>query len=193
MSVKPKTNTPSQPAGKLIVWLWLAAIACFLLATFGCKKAPDSPPISVTISAAELKRVFNDEGIYGTEFFADARYAVPSLSWFESSFPGNWFVFAKGMGLYKEEARDCDDYARGAAFYAQMQHAWTSDAPPRTGLAVGEFWYFRTDGLGHAILAAVCRRDGTTNLVIAFMEPQAPPRVVSLQPIEYTSCYAKRF
>jgi hypothetical protein len=57
---------------------------------------------------------------------------------------------------------------------------------------VGEFWYESLSG-PHAIIVALCQRDGTTNLVLAFFEPQIPARVVTLTEAEYQSCRVRRF
>lgn len=184
-------------------WLRLArlprvlSIAAALLLTLpGCKRqGPTTPPTPVTISSSELTRIFENNGIWTMNANSDAFYAVPTLDWFENQFPRDWGKFTEMF--YRAENRDCDDFARGAAWYAQNLHGDTLGAPERTGLSVGEFWYTRLNGSKHAIVAAVCRISGSTNLVLAFMEPQKSPNttpaVINLSKSEYQSCYERRF
>lgn len=168
-----------------------SALLLLVILLAGCDRPRLTPPIGPTLTVAQIDQVFEREEIYGYSLAADRVYSVPMLSWFEREFPVEWQKFSGSiMGRYAAEARDCDDFARAAAFVAQLLHSrWLGQA---SGLAVGEFWYESAQG-NHALVAAICLQDGTTNLVVAFFEPQFPGRVVGLTPREYRSCWARRF
>lgn len=156
-----------------------------------CRRAPEQPSGTSVITGAQLDAVFEREEIWGYPLTADKLYSVPSLRWFTEEFPRQWhqFAFSHLTETYQVEANDCDDWTRGAAFFAQLLHSRSKQG---TALAVGEFWYEQAQGRPHALLAAVCH-DGSTNFVIAFVEPQGFPRAVTLQKAEYQSCIARRF
>lgn len=189
--MKPAGHQPWHDSPWFNWWLTNAqvAIVCLLL---GCSPNPPAlhlPETPVIISAAQLEQVFERNEIWGYPLTADRYYAVPTLQWFVNIFPGEWSRFAESelIGPYIIDSNDCDDWARGAAFFAQMLH---SRSKHPNGLSVGEFWYESRNG-PHAIVAAVCA-DGT-NLVIAFMEPQGVPRIIHLDRSEYGSCMMRRF
>lgn len=165
-------------------------LLCALL-LLGCDRPRLTPPVGITLTSAQVDQVFEREEIFGYSLHADRSYAVPSLEWFEREFPVEWQRFSGAiMGRYAAEARDCDDFARAGAFFAQLLHS-RSLRSTGTALAVGEFWYETARG-NHALVAAICQPEGTTNLVVAFFEPQ-PGRLVRLSAQEYRSCWARRF
>jgi hypothetical protein len=172
----------------------VAALATqIVLGLAGCfKPAAKSPTTPIVISKAELQQFFDDAGIGGNILLADEYYAVPTLSWFSGTFVADFAAFKSALDPYKAESNDCDDFARCGAFFAQFLNSNTPGRPNNAALSVGEFWYQRDAGGGHAIVAGVCRVDGTTNLVLSFMEPQLPAST-TLTEMESTSCYAGRF
>lgn len=97
---------------------------------------------------------------------ADESYALPTLRWLQGEF---WTSFqadrwAKGLKVWARK-NDCDSFARAFAQHAQDCHAMShgSDAE---GLAVGEVFYTKRTGEGHAIVCAFTEQGRT------FIEPQ---------------------
>lgn len=99
---------------------------------------------------------------------ADRCYAMPTRGFVMGAFSSALWSFKSFFQVlnWTEEANDCDDFARLAATFAQILHFLTPDRPPATALALGEFWFVRDDGTGHAINLALCGEE-----VVAY-EPQ---------------------
>lgn len=118
--------------------------------------------------------------------FADDSYARPTLAWLQGAF---WDSFQADrfdkVGSYSRK-NDCDNWARAYAQHAQDCHAM-SNGNADEALAVGEFFYTKTDGSGHAICMAVV--DGFR---LAFIEPQNGTEL-HLTPNEIASCSFARF
>jgi hypothetical protein len=163
-------------------------IRALLLATLllvGCTSVPSTGVPPTSVSASELDPLLYSEfGIAGQ--VADDVYLLPSLNWVETDFTSAWFTFASALGLWTEEENDCDDFARGAAFFAQVLNHNTP-RKPHAALAFGEFWYQRDSGTAHAINFFVYRAAG--KLKIGFYEPQGHIRV-NLSNAEVHSCRA---
>ena len=122
---------------------------------------------------------------------ADRRYALPTRGFIEGAFSSALWSFQKFFSIlnWSEEAMDCDDFARIAAGFAQILHCLTPGRPPATALAVGEIWYVRDSGEGHAINVALC--GGGPDDVVCF-EPQTR-KVVELSVTEKARVTLIRF
>lgn len=117
--------------------------------------------------------------------FADESYAAPTLRWLQGAFWDSFQAdrFAK-VGRYTRK-NDCDNWARAYAQHAQDCHAQTAGTEAEA-LAVGEFFYTRSDGTAHAICAAL------TEQGLTFIEPQTGA-ALTLTPAEIMSCTFARF
>jgi len=102
---------------------------------------------------------------------ADRTYALPTLNFLGGAFSTALWSFQQFFEVLRwtPEANDCDDFARIAAGFAQMLHYLTPNRPPATALAVGELWYVKDSGEGHAINVALC---GPSPDGVVFYEPQ---------------------
>lgn len=121
----------------------------------------------------------------------DRRYAMPTRNFIEGAFSSALWSFQGFFAVLRwhEEANDCDDFARIAAGFAQILHFLTPDRPPATALAVGELWYVKDDGSGHAINIAVC---GPAVSDVVTYEPQTR-QLVSLTEAERGRITMMRF
>lgn len=119
---------------------------------------------------------------------ADDSYAVPTLRWLQGAFWDSFLAerWAKGLKTW-ERRNDCDNFARAFAQHAQDCHA-ISTGRDDEGLAVGEFFYTRRTGDGHAIVVAFVDDDHRR----VFIEPQNG-QVIDLTPAEIASCSFVRF
>ena len=118
----------------------------------------------------------------------DRVYAKPTLEFLEGAFSKSLWSVQNffGAASWSEEANDCDDFARCAAFLAQLLHYRTPGRPPASALAVGELWYVRDNGEGHAINIAF------TDKGVVCYEPQTRA-IVTLSPAEKNNCFKIRF
>lgn len=117
--------------------------------------------------------------------FADTEYAKPTLRWLTDKF-WPWFQrqrFNLGLNRWTRK-NDCDNFARAYAQAAADCHALTG-GNELEGLAVGEFFYIRKDGVAHAINVAF------TDSGKVFIEPQTG-EVIFLTPIEELSAFHVR-
>lgn len=115
---------------------------------------------------------------------------LPTANWITNGFSQSWIGFRESLGAWTSEENDCDDFARGAAFFAQLLHHNTEGRPKSSALAFGEFWYQQRDNRGgHAINFYVYRVG--TNMHVGFFEPQTG-QGVTLTKQEIDSCYAWR-
>lgn len=118
----------------------------------------------------------------------DRVYAKPTLEFLEGAFSKslrsvqNFF----GVAAWSVEANDCDDFARCAAFLAQLLHYRTPGRPPASALAFGELWYVKDSGEGHAINIAF------TDKGVVCYEPQTRS-IVTLSVTEKGSVFKIRF
>ena len=146
-----------------------------------------------TISAKELEITLAVAG-YVTGFhtsIVDRRYALPTRGFIEGAFSSALWSFQSFFNVlqWTEEANDCDDFARVAAGFAQILHFLTPNRPPAAALAVGELWYVKDDGTGHAINIVLCGPDPKDVLCY---EPQTR-QIVELTETEKNRATALRF
>lgn len=106
----------------------------------------------------------------------DGNYALPTRRWVLNEFAKTLDeeMQFKGVGKYKKDAFDCDNYAGMAWQHAQVLHARTSPNSGK-GLAFGMWCYTTRHGGGHAINFAVVLEDGQPQLM--FFEPQTGKEV----------------
>lgn len=113
----------------------------------------------MTLTQQELRNAIEAAG-YGANNWslADRRYAMPTRGFISGAFSAALWSFQSFFNIlnWVEEAMDCDDFARIAAGFAQILHFLTPNRPPQSALAVGELWYQRDSGEGHAINLCVC-------------------------------------
>jgi hypothetical protein len=143
---------------------------------------PDLDP-SWQFNRVNIARCLAEHGIVPMQalLFADDRFACPKESWVRDTFPGLYRdeLIRRDLTKYEEERNDCDDFTRLACVYANQLHNQAVNMTgeyANTSLAVGEFWYTRDDGVGHALAVFIVSRqgvatpvffDGTTNLITA--------------------------
>ena len=127
-------------------------------------------PTILTIEQVRKVLVDNNISFEGDNdvFFVDETYACVSKSWLFKAFGPNWIsVIRQYLGVkYTSQAYDCDNFARGAASWADILHVITPEHP-KSGLAIGEFVYATDDGGAHAINIVICN-----DLEVVFFEPQ---------------------
>ena len=103
----------------------------------------------------------------------DEEYRFPSQEWVIGPFSQSLYSLQKFLGIetWTNDKNDCDDFARGAAFLAQVLNSKTIiNNPYQAGLAFGEF-YYNDSLLGpHAINVFVYIKDGDVR--VSFYEPQ---------------------
>lgn len=161
------------------------------------------PALMKIITNTQLRTVLDEADImpFAGGLIADASYVLPAENWVRTTFAAAHQVWIKSLGAdgWISETNDCDDHARGAAFFASLLHSKTPKAP-EAGLAFGEFWYVRADGAGaHAINAAVVPTPRSPRAVagkspfgLLFYEPQTF-RLVTLTKQEIASCTGYRW
>lgn len=150
-----------------------------------------------TLSANQLESFMREQCFAQQIFIADKLYALPDLNWLRTEFPLALRRFYRQMLFngWQPEQSDCDDFARGAAFFASVLHN-KMEVVPACALAFGEFWYARAeDNQDHAINCAIVNVYDVLHL-IAF-EPQralagADP-IIQLTPQERNLCLGYRF
>jgi len=120
---------------------------------------------------------------------ADDSYMVPAIQWLTAEFHP-WYqsvIDAIKLPAWKSNRWDCDDFAAGYRWLAQIAHARHGDAD--AGIAVAECWYW-VGGLAegaHAINCAVV--DGGR---LVYIEPQGC-RLLELTPVELATIHFVRF
>lgn len=152
------------------------------------------------ISRREIEQFMGAEGVLPNQvMIGDVEYALPSLKWLRGPFATalRRLFGAVEVDHWEEEQNDCDDFARGAAWYGSILHNRSAGGAGmrRTGLAFGEFWYQKRNGAAHAINCAIIGEGNLRRLV--FFEPQnvlknADPIVV-LSDQEKMICLGYRF
>lgn len=143
------------------------------------------------MTGEELRAFLYDLDIapLGADLIADEAYSLPS----PDAIRGEYSSALRALQFYcraqawAEQSNDCDDFTRLAAALAQLMQNRTRQG---TALAVGEFWYRRDAGGGHALLLFIIREGSERKLF--FYEPQSCSEV-KLSPQEITSCTAYRF
>src|SRR5574341_626886 len=139
------------------------------------------------LTHSEVRRAFRDAGVLSMDIqLADLLYALPARDFIEKEFAAalQKFYWQLRVNQWLPEKGDCDDFARGAAFFASLLHRRTHGAPD-AGIAFGEFWYFsETLNGSHAINVAITKTD---RLHLVFFEPQQF-RVIPLTETEVQSC-----
>lgn len=144
------------------------------------------------ITSPELRSFLRTKNVLpNQELIADAKYVLPAKSWIEVEFSRalERFYDALKVAYWLDESNDCDDFARGAAYFAQLLHARTRRYPG-TALAFGEFWYLQKSGGGHAINFFLYK-DPDGALQVGYYEPQTR-QVVELDPDETRYCLGFR-
>lgn len=135
------------------------------------------------LTAAQIRSYYPQ----GAVFVSDGTFATPTSVWLERVFYPWFWEFRTQLGLRAYSRKnDCDNFARSASSAAQDCHALTNDgASPgekAEGLAIGEFWYRKTDGEMHAINTGIFDAG-----VRRFWEPQTG-QFLELTPEEIASC-----
>lgn len=170
--------------------LSLLAIVAISLCLSSCRKSPPAPAATASfISSSEVSsNLMETFSAIGNT--ADDSYVLPSHDWINHEFRGAWLEFKTSLGEWQDNENDCDDFARGAAFFAQLLHHNTPLHRARTALAFGEFWYRPRTGGGHAVNFYLYR-DLKGAIQIGFFEPQNGNEV-ALTATEIGSCTAWR-
>jgi hypothetical protein len=136
----------------------------------GCSK-----PASVETQPEPMTGVFLNQYLsdlfLASGYLADSTYYLPSYKWVTNDFTLSWLKFKETFVKWTEQKNDCDDFARGAAFFAQLLHHNTA-RQLRGALAFGEMWYkpSRNRSSRHAINFALYRLGGI--VYPAYYEPQ---------------------
>lgn len=133
------------------------------------------------IKADKVWDIIHAEGIYPQrQVCADEAFSLPTRKWFVADFAEALRIFYASLrNFYGKQSQDCDDWARGAAWFASFLHNRTR--PNLSALAVGEMWYNRDYpvvgesagdsrvGGPHAIIFAVVKE---RRYEVLFLEPQ---------------------
>lgn len=86
----------------------------------------------IVLSTQDIIGLMTANGIVSARYatFDDNYYAVPSEEWVGQKFGDSLrsFFHSHQRAGYKAESRDCDNYAKGAAYWAKELHA-SSDKP----------------------------------------------------------------
>lgn len=171
---------------------FLIILACVFVS---CNRQPINTVTDFSLSAFQVQKELNTAGIFisSQAIFADPNYAVPSLAWVENTLAPAFYSFKAQLqtSTYAPVENDCDDYARGAAFYAQYLHHNTKNKLANTALCFGEYWYTTGTGTGHAINIFLYR-DQAKRIKIGFFEPQTC-KIVTLLPFELATGGYYRF
>ena len=143
------------------------------------------------ITSQQLQEFLTESGIQPfTVLIADDNYSLPDPQWILNDFANalRSFQLAMETATYMPEKNDCDNFTRGAAYFADVLHSRTRDV--QTAICFGEFWYTLDAGGGHAINIAVVKNGDVMELM--FFEPQTLMQL-TLSKTEIESCYAYRF
>lgn len=146
--------------------------------------APIPPPPTRSISPMEVTLAMIATNITATSIaIPDAKYVMPTVGWIEREFSHGLFGFQHALGIatFENEAGDCDDFSQAAAFYAKWLNRVSPNRNTEAGLAVGELYYIKDSGGGHAINFIVTLIGDRIQIV--FYEPQLR-RIVSLSEAE---------
>ena len=134
------------------------------------------------LTATELRRLFANVPVV---IAPDRDYLCPTRRWLLGQVYDSFAGFLGTYGQRYERQFDCDDFARTFAVWAVLENAQrTKDAE---GIAVGELFYRRRDGGGHAINVAVLEDKKTL-----YIEPQTG-RPIRLNKDEVGSIWFVRF
>lgn len=138
------------------------------------------------VSSSELKGAIEQVAPFASVQIADRAYSLPSSEWFPKF--NRWFrhQMAKLVGDRWNARFDCDDFARFFASFCQLANYQTNEAKRAEGLAVGELFFRRDDGQGHAINLALTEKG------VQFIEPQNG-EFLELSESEKTSIWFVRF
>ena len=148
----------------------------------------------------EIEQIMREAGVMADQvMIGDDVYALPSKEWLSGRFAEALRTFFNGLELnsWEAEKNDCDDFARGAAWFAAMLHNRSAAKAglKRSGLAIGEIWYRQADGVNHAINCAIIPEPGKDRVV--FFEPQNVLRnadpIVELSEEERMICLGYRY
>jgi len=177
------------------------AVAVLLFLATRCGNNSNNQNNTVTsfkLSSIQVEQHLGAIGInpdYYKGVVADGHYALPTEEWVRTSFSSSFKTFKDSIikGPWVSEENDCDDFARAAAFFAQLLHHNTQNKLSNTGLAIGEFWYTMRDrkeglAIGAHAINFILVRDKSENIRVLFFEPQIS-QVVELTDKEIRSCF----
>lgn len=105
-----------------------------------------------TLKTNAVIDVLAKSGIQPSVFMiGDGSYVMPTVSWIKDRFSIAFREFLEHLDtqVWKPEKNDCENFARGAAFFASVLHTRTSDV--ESEIAFGEFWYVKDPSEPHAI------------------------------------------
>lgn len=137
----------------------------------------------MTLTDSDIKGYLRNNHGYDPQFpylpvFGDTSYEYPTERYFFEEFPKEAKQFFAGLDdrpwyqkllqmWFRPDQWDCDDFARGAAWFAQVQNRRKGKG--RAAIAIAEFWYYRkgVPGDEHAVIMGMF----SPNLV-GFIEPQ---------------------
>lgn len=164
----------------------LSLVSITVLTAPGCGKKPKPQPVHYQ-TASGIRDILGKDGINpDVAICMDRNYALPSEQWLAGDFSNSFMKMLKTMksNSWLEERNDCDNFAEGARWFAQILHNNTMEQP--CALAFGVICYKRDiDGVGHAI-NLVLVFDEVYKLV--YYEPQNGSRLL-LSPKEKASAW----
>lgn len=179
---------------KIIKWL-LYFIAFILFLMFaGCGKKSNNTVTTHYINSDEINFVMDKNGAVTLNvFFADSRYAMASEDWIINGYSKalNEFLYSFKSNQWINEENDCDNFASMAFSFAQILHHNTINKLQKTALAMGEFWYIKKEGGGHAINVFIVWQNDE-NYKVIFYEPQWQ-KIIELTKEEIASVRYYRF
>lgn len=154
------------------------------------------------MTSQELDSFLTEAGVAADQVtFGDDVYVLPGREWLRTELVSAFRSLLKAVEAvtYAPGRNDCEDFERGAAWFAQVLHNRTpvEDASMQeAALAFGIFDFVReADGQAHAINCAVVFEGGDFKLV--FFEPQFAARgldpMITLSEGEMGNCREVRF
>lgn len=164
--------------------LFTLVLAALLLAVGGCaKNGPPAPS-----ATAVLLTSYDVSSAISGAFTPDVIYSQVNSAWLKDFYPTfRAEIFRQGVVKW-DDRFDCNHFASYYVALAQTQFylaAWRSGTPAQS-LAIGQFWYVRKSGIGHALVVALTERGPV------FIEPQTGAEV-KLTPEERAACLAVIF
>lgn len=133
----------------------------------------DSP---LVVSGEQIAALLVQLNIHAPQQILDAQFVMPKTDWVETVFADALTSLVRQLDyVYKAEARDCDDFARFAAWYMGYLHSRMADAEGKA-IAMGEFGYYEPNigvwGGYHAIVFTVDIKPDRSGFELRFFEPQ---------------------
>ena len=151
---------------KLLKKLIIGILLVFSLASCSKRGSLESNAAK-SYNRVELYNFLVKNGVTPENYqFVDNFYASLDKTWMHS-FTMQFYDYQNDFGQkYGISSIDCDDYSAMASCYAKL----TTKRGPNLGIPFGEYYFWRDDGIKHALNFAILNEN--TGLKLIFFEPQ---------------------